>query len=270
MNKTVQMVGLDLIDFLRDAEGEILNPRGEHLNTTDLQETMPLIGQTDSVELLLLPTGRYVVKDGHRRITGARALGWKEIRAEVEVVETVQEDEVLAHMIASDTHQTLKPTHLARAMAKLMLSKRWGIERVAKLRGMKTDVAQLHLDLLQAPESLQRRVDAGEISLSAWKALRDKPKPVQQKAAELEKPTVENVRKLAREEAGRKTQGGVMLDLLNQPTAEHTVVNDVNKLRLAVIAAWGVLTEIERASVESVISDLHRFMSQQEEYADVS
>ena len=99
---------------------------------------------------------------------------------------------------------------------------------------------------------IQKRVDSGDMSLSAWKALRDKPKDVQKRAAELEKPTVENVRKLTRLEDSQ----GIRHDLLDALDTQHNLLSEARSLRAQINTHQGSLTEIEKAKLIELIMSM--------------
>lgn len=253
---------LELIDLAVDDSGP-LNPRGRIGDTTDLQESMRIAGQDRPIEVYAVGD-RFIVIDGHRRITAARALGWKTIRAVIkETVEQIDPVAALVHMLASNVRENFKPSQLGRAIQKLALDKRWGLERSAKLCGLEIDRAQLLVDLVSAPETVQRRVDAGEMSLSAWKVLRDKPPATQEKAANLPKPTVAAVRQSMRE----TKSAGVLAGMLDQMNAEHTLVAQFNEAKSRLMAEWFALSSSEQARVTTLIEGLYSFTHPVEEAA---
>jgi len=249
---------LELIDFAEDAAGALLNPRGRIVDTTDLQDSMRIAGQRDAIEVYA-NGDRYIVCDGHRRITAARALGWDTIRAVVKG-DLSGRDEVslLVDMLATNVRENFKPTALGRAICKVSLDNRWGLERAAKLCGLEVDRAQLLVDLLAAPDAVQRRVDSGEMSLSAWKVLRDKPRETQERAADLPKPTVAAVRQVAREEKS----AGVLTDMLEQMQTEHQLVTALNEAKVRIMAQWFTLGVAEKMRLAAVIEQLYSFTHQ--------
>ncbi len=247
-------IPLDQIRFARDDTGALLNPRGEIHDTTGLQDSVQIAGQEEPIEVFEDGDG-YVVIDGHRRVVMARALGWKTIQAEIKEKPASSSD-LLARMLTSYVREDLKPTARGRAMRRLATEKGWGIERVAKLCGLKVDVAQLYVDLTAAPEAVQRRVDMGDMSLSAFKALRDKPREVQERAASLDRPTVAACKRVAKADASK----GILTDLLDQMQVEHNLAADLGALRTRVMSEWHSLSAGERARIQGLIESLHDFV----------
>jgi ParB/RepB/Spo0J family partition protein len=245
-------LALDLVRFARDEEGDLLNPRGAITDTTDLQESMSIAGQQDSIRVYE-QDDHYIVIDGHRRVTAARALGWDEIEAEVQ---TQDDENLLAKMLASNVRRDFKPTALGHAIKRLTLDQRWPLERTAKLCGLKVDVAMLYVDLTQAPEAVQRRVDSGEMSLTAFKALRDKPVETQEKAAALPKPTVQAVKQAIKADSS----AGILSDMLDQMAVENSLVADLNGFRIRLMAQWHSLSTGEKTRAHTIIEGLHQFV----------
>jgi ParB/RepB/Spo0J family partition protein len=245
---------LDLIRFAEDESGDLLNPRGRITDTTDLQESMGIAGQQDAI-CIYEADGYYIVVDGHRRVTAARALGWQTIDA---VIQQRDDENLLAKMLASNVRRDFKPTALGRAIKKLTLDNRWPIERTAKLCGLKIDVAMLYVDLTCAPDPVQRRVDAGEMSITAFKALRDKPREIQEKAASLPKPTVQAVKQTIKQDSS----AGILTDLLDKMEAENTLAADLNILRTRLMAQWHTFGTAEKTRVQAIVDNIHQFITE--------
>lgn len=246
------------------ASGRLLNPRGAIHDTTSLQNSMALVGQEMPVKAFAgpafnVPEGSYGVVNGHRRITAARALGWQEIDADL-IDAPATEADLLALMIASDVTEPFKPSELGRAMAELAQQHQWGIEKVAAVRGLKAATAQLYIDLAFAPESVQRRVDSGEMSLSAWRILRDKPETVKEAAASLEKPTKRAIRALTQQTPGI----GVFDGILAPSDAEHNLLAQIAALRIKVMGQWGSLTPGEQMKARAALDGIMQFVCEGE------
>lgn len=255
-------IPLDEIDFAMDEAGVLLNPRGKITDTTDLQASMRLVGQRTPVQVYER-NSRYVPIDGHRRITAARAMGWQTINAEI--VETPEgEAKLLEQMLAANVRQEMKATALGRAIQRLAIGHKRGVERVAKICGIDPQRAHLLVDLLNAPESVQRRVDSGEMSIGAFRDLRHKPAEVQEKIAAMPRPTVKAIRAAVKE---KDAPSGLLAGLLDQMAAQdNPAVSKLNEARAALIAGWQALTDSERARVHTLVEAMHQFI-QESDYA---
>jgi len=97
------------------------------------------------------------------------------------------------------------------------------------------------------------------MSLSAWKMLRDKPREVQERAAELDNPTVIRCRIVA-QEAQQTPPGGVMAAMLDQMSAEHTLVAALGEARARLLSEWHKLTEAERTRAAAVVEAMSAFI----------
>jgi ParB/RepB/Spo0J family partition protein len=253
-------IPLEHIRFAEDDDG-LVNPRGSIVDTTDLQASMSLLGQQQAVTVYAVGR-RYVVIDGHRRITAARILGWEVIEAEIQ--ERPAEDELLVKMLASNVRVNFTPTQQGAAIRKLAVTRKWGIERVATACGLDVEDAHLMVDLLDAPEPLRRRVDKGEIALSTWKEIRNKPKSVQEEVAGMEKPTRAAVRQLTK----KKDSAGVLSDMLDELGADNDLLTAVAALKPKLMGGWHALSPVEQIRVATLIGDLNGFIQEQMEAAN--
>lgn len=250
------LLNLDEAEFVRRSDGTLLNPRKRIRDTTDLQNSMatPDIGQVDAI-LVMKHDGKWYVKDGHRRVIAARAMGWTKIKAEP-VAWVDDQVDLLAEMLASRTRQDLLPSELGEAIREVALTPKYGIERAAALNGISIEEAQLYVDLIDAPEKLRKRVDSGEMSLSAWKAVRDKPKALQEAAANLDKPTVAKTKELLRQDK----LAGYTDDMLNALDAENRFITDFNKLCADIMSRWSGMSSNERNRLTAKVESLYRFV----------
>lgn len=247
---------LDEIEFVRRADGTILNPRKRIRDTTDLQNSLsqPNVGQIDPIQVMK-KDGKWWVKDGHRRVMAARALGWTTLRAEP-VAWVDGEVDLLVQMLATRTREDLLWSELGDAIREVALDPKYGIERAAAINGISVADAQLLVDLLSAPDKLRKRVDSKEMSLSAWKAVRDKPKAVQQQAADLEHPTVKATKELVKQDK----LTGFTDAMLNMLDAENRFITEFNKLKADIMSRWGGMSTNERARLTASVETLYRFM----------
>lgn len=222
----------------------VLNPRGKFFETARLQKDMSMNGQRRDAHVLEVD-GKFYLIDGHRRLTAAEALGWKTLRCEIETLPVLPGIEKLVQMMmtADNNHELLRPTQKARGW-KVMVSAGMSAAQCASTHGLKTEVVLLHLELLDAPESVQIRVDTGELSLSAWKKLRNQPKEVQEKVGTLEKPTIENVQKEIRKAkgAGQTT----MFEEAIESVPESDLLASLHACKMLVDQCWPVMEEWQK------------------------
>lgn len=265
-------IELSKIDFEKYADGTAMNPRGEVTDTTDLQASFrqaggETAGQRDPI-IGFWRNDRFVVEDGHRRVTAARVLGWKKIKAEPETAPENEMD-LLMRMLVAQVRQNPKASSLALSYRKLIVDHRTSIERVAALVGSSVEKVQLHIDLLLAPASVIKRVDSGDMSWSAFKALRDAPKSVQEEAAKLEKPTVKNVRQTVRQKKaeGKAQAQNVLSAALSSAAQETPLATQFTTLIRQIRASWGSLSEFEQIKITSAAEDLLDLARQEDEMA---
>lgn len=235
-------VELSLIDFLEDENDDLLNPRGDITDTTDIQDSVSEVGQTKPVTLTRQNGERYWCIGGHRTITALRRMGKKTVRADI--IESSADPILL--MIADNVRRDPPPSKLGTAMRRLIETRHISVTRVARASGMKVEKVKLLIDLSCAPEAIQKRVDKGELALNAWRELRHKPKAVQEKILEMEKPTVRKIRELAHANTDAPM-------FLGQPLAQHALLGEAKALRLRVNQTYTALSEAERVQLLSVI-----------------
>ena len=247
-------IALKKIAFFKKGSGAVLNPRGEVTDTTDLQASMRIGGQRTAIKVHALPDGTYGVVHGHRRTVAARALDWEFIDADI----VDPGLDVLADMLACNVHEDVKPSRLGKALQELAVERKYTLERAAMVAGLKVDKAQLLIDLTIAPESVQRRVDSGEMSLSAWKALRDKPVAVQEQCAAMPKPTVTAVKQAVKQDA----RSGVLTDMLDSLNAENVLARDLNVVMMRLRAGWHGLSQGEKLRVQAIIEGFQEFIQE--------
>ncbi len=252
-------IPLTQIQFARNGDQTLVNPRGRIVNTTDLQASFTQVGQQEPIRVVEVD-GKYLVIDGHRRVAAARALKWELIKAEVEK----SDHDLLVKMLASNVRKNFTPLQLGKAIRRMVVEKQWPVEKVARLCGLKVGKAQLYNDLLDAPEAVQKRVDKGEMSLSAWQTLRDKPTPVQEQAAKLEKPTVRAVRKAVREAAGEQKSQGVLTGMLEKLNPEKSLVSELNGVKRRLQSEWHGMASSEKQRIQHLVEEMAGFVKGEE------
>ena len=250
----IEKIKLSKIRYARE-DGQLINPRGKLVNTTDLQDSMTQVGLQTPIQVVA-KEDHYLVVDGHRRVKAARVLKWKEIDAQI----VADPENLLVRMLASNVRKEFTPSQLGAAIRKLSQDKSWGIERTARLCGLKIDKAGLLIELLDAPEAVQKRVDKGELSLTAWKKLRKQPIATQMAAAKLEKPTIAAVKRLIRSEQ-TESMNSAMIDQL-QPDNKPLLL--ANQLKACLMTCWASLSIGEQTRLEYTIEQLLCFMREGE------
>lgn len=199
-------VELSEIDILYDGSGEKYNPRGTVSNTVTMQRHLEEEGQHDPIQVAIGADGRYKLIDGERRCVAARALGWSKIEAVIVEVDLTDENAVREAMLASDVRENYTYSQRGKTLARMQLDQRYPLSRLMVIGGFASiDEVNLVISLASAPESVQKRVDSGELSLTAWRLLRNQPRQVQVQAANGTKTRVRDVRKVI---AGAKNPEG--------------------------------------------------------------
>lgn len=249
------LLPLSKVKFMRDSFGNLLNPRGEVGDTTGLQSSLEQDGQEEAITVWDLGEGFYGVCSGHRRTVAMRALGCSEILAEIKPM-PLSEAGMIAAMLAANVNAPVKPTMLGHSFKRIMLEKYWTVERVAALMGYKVEDVRLHLDLICASASVQLAVDAGRMSLSAFRELKNKPAVVQDKAAALDRPTVQKVRDLARKEAAPDSQAQPMIGAAFAGLEVNAMIAQARALKMQVFTGWETLGEYERTQLLSIIESI--------------
>jgi ParB-like chromosome segregation protein Spo0J len=210
------MIAISDIGELTDVLGRPINPRGARFTYADVQQsilehgqTTPLIvyeaAESERVRPVYASSesarAAYVLIDGRRRLAALHALGVSHARANV--VSRPESPE--ADMLACFVRQGPKPLPLARALRR-MLDAGHTMRHISRLTALSVELVSLYTSLLDAPEPLQAAVENGTLSIWAWKALRDKPRDVQERALTLKprdgKITVRRVRQYARKALG--------------------------------------------------------------------
>lgn len=164
-------VAIAELKILEDQDGPI-NPAARTRRTTDLQKSMQ-DRLTQDLDPLIEPIvvappngdGRYRLLSGHRRVTAARALGIKELSAVVDAG-----DDLLVTMTAANMHRDLSPMEQVWMMRKLSHAGHTP-QQIRAAFGWDVQGLQLRIDLAQADSKVQRLVDTGKMSWSAFRAI---------------------------------------------------------------------------------------------------
>lgn len=259
-------INLKDIRFITREDGSPLNPRGEIRDTTSLQLSMAKDGQQEPIRVAeaFAPGGagvvlldHYVVLRGHRRVVAARALGWSEIEAEI-----VHDDNILIDMagifrfmLSDFVREDLVPTQVGAAIRDLLGFGATELDASHTL-GLKPDKALLYLSLLDAPPSVQARVDAKDMSMKAYEAIRNLGSEIQERAAALEKPTVKAVRE--EKQKAKAEARGQQVSMVDQmgATVEHALLAELRQVRVSVHRSWSDLGENEKGLAVQILRDL--------------
>ena len=177
-------IRLDEIVVAKDTEGHGLNPRGEHLDTTELQQSMsdPRVGQIEPIVVAHSLGDEYLLLSGHRRVVAARALGWKDIEAVVKELPDTAPNTLRAAMLAAHASEAHDPLRVAGAIRAMLLDgwDKLAVSRVMACQPQKIDIL---LALTDAPKSVQDQVAHGAMTLTAYGALYARPADVQEAVA---------------------------------------------------------------------------------------
>lgn len=194
---------VERIYFYRNEADELLNPRGEVHDTSDLQESMRHGGLRQPVDVYE-DEGIFWVVDGQRRVTAARALKWSTITARL-VSPPKDEKGLLTRMITSFNRKDAPLSKLGASYDRMANEFEVDPARIAALAGKKVDEVKLLMHLARSPEAVQRRVDSGEMSLSTYQEIYRKPQEVQADIAAQEKVDLRAVRKTMKDKNYART-----------------------------------------------------------------
>lgn len=187
-----------MVDQVVDLALELIE-RDSVVDSTKMQRMLSESGQTTPILVYKSSDGpgltRFRVVDGNVRVAAAQAIGWMTIRAEIQP-KPGDSTELLARRLAANAKSGRKATHLATDF-KTLRERGLPLVKIGALVGISPAEVSLYIDLLDAPTSVQDRVNSGDISIWGWKFLRDKPREFQEKAAGIEKPSVRALQRLA-------------------------------------------------------------------------
>jgi ParB family transcriptional regulator, chromosome partitioning protein len=109
--------------------------------------------------------GRFRVHIGERRFRAASLLGWEKIPARViEPAADLEPGELLARQVIENVIRSdLKPIEQARSFRTLLDVHGWSFAKLGKALGYSTGFISQRLKLLELPESVQARVENGEL-----------------------------------------------------------------------------------------------------------
>ena len=114
-----------------------------------------------------LVDGRFVIEDGERRWRAAKPAGLSQLAVIVEE----KPGTVQRQLVLNCQREDLTAGEKAHAIRRLMAETGWNASQVADRLGFSKATVSRLLSLLDLPEPIRGRVDAGEIPLSAASAL---------------------------------------------------------------------------------------------------
>jgi len=183
------------------------NVRGDTRHTEDLQDAIVAVGLVNPLTVYEdNRPGWYQVVSGGRRLSALRSLhrakrvvpGLKFNEIPCRLIDRPEnEEDGLVYMVAANSQRELPHSDIGRALKQLMLGKRWTLVKTASAWGITPAKARIYLELAHADYAIQKRVDAGEISLSAFSKLTSAPPQVMEEAARIDgRITVKKARKM--------------------------------------------------------------------------
>jgi ParB family chromosome partitioning protein len=109
--------------------------------------------------------GVYVVIMGERRWRAARKAGLATLRCIVQDSPETPEELLALQLVENALREDLRPIEQARAYRRLMDANGWSGGRLARELSVDASVVSRVLSLLELPESVQARVDSGELAV---------------------------------------------------------------------------------------------------------
>jgi ParB/RepB/Spo0J family partition protein len=135
-----------------------------------LLESMAQLGLLVAVDLRAQPDGTYQIDEGHRRVAGARRLGWTTIRAVVEPAGEAVHSQDLKAIIINTHRQNLRQLDLARHAHRLLRQSDSTQTQLARLIHISRSSLSRMLKVIQCPDLVTAIEDEG-LEFGAAKAL---------------------------------------------------------------------------------------------------
>lgn len=118
-----------------------------------------------------LVDGRFIIEDGERRWRAAKPAGLSQLAVIVEEKPGTDAGTLERQLVLNCQREDLTSGEKAEAIRRLMAETGWNASQVADRLGFSKATVSRLLSLLDLPEPIRGRVDAGEIPLSAASAL---------------------------------------------------------------------------------------------------
>lgn len=252
---TLEMVVLPIesVQFMEHPDGTPYNPRGVVSDTTDLQETMQIVGQIDPIAVTIPEGGIYYVLHGHRRLTALRQLGEETVRAHIYPVHPWEVESVMQVMASTSATQEIHPLRKGEHILRTCEQLDWSVEQCAAVYGMSIADARLAVQMARETPSMRQRLLSGDISISTYRLrVRNLPPALKDRIVEMDRPTIANVTEFVRRETRTSEQ---QLDALP--------IDGVSELRLALhhIQQAKLGTGIATPEAESLVAQINRALS---------
>jgi hypothetical protein len=201
----VMWVDIEKLEFLTDAEGNLVNLGGDVGDTTPIQASLRVDTTTEKTGLVQPlevteegPSGKHRIKDGARRATAIRQVvgEWNkqlgllkkkgkekhgdeiaELTAKVGVLRRVpcivtggydDVDSIVDRQVAQFTTKQRDPVTMAQALTRLRRNHGWTVGRMSVRLGMPLDKVETILRTLDAPEPVQQKLKTGKMSLGTF------------------------------------------------------------------------------------------------------
>lgn len=249
------------------------NPRGSAHDNTELADSIRLVGLLTPLLVREGDGGWFKVLNGGRRLSALRAL-----RADGAVIPWLDYDEIPCYpastykgldptdadwtvlKVAANLQRPLPPSKVGKAIAEIMVSERWTLERAGKAIGEAPRRAQLLVHLSYEERDVQRKVDSGKMSLSAYAVFRNSRQEAQEAIMDRETVTVVQ----ARTEARRPVDNGQ--DTLDVAVPDSVaILSDLKRMRntlKAHRAHWRDVSSMDTLSAQElfVLEEIHELL----------
>lgn len=174
--EAIQYLPIDAID----CESQIRKTFAEKL-LTGLARSMQELGLQQPIRVRRNGE-RYVVVDGERRLRAARMIRWTTIAVIVEEKDLCPGEITHRQLVALFQRTDCTPSERARGIKQLLDETGWPASEAAAKCGLSSASVTRMLSILDLPESIQERIDAGEIPESAGYLLKQVDDPVKRSA----------------------------------------------------------------------------------------
>lgn len=195
------------------------NPRGDIHDTTGLQGSISLVGLLTPLHVRELVDeagrGEYEVVSGARRLTALKALARDGVPvpnlmySEIPCILVEQDEEdIPALKLAANLHEDLPPSKVGQYFIETLLAEQWTDVKLARAYGVSTARARLFMLLAQADPTVRKKVDSGEMSLTAFKTLSAASPEVQRETVKTDgKVTVAKAKKAVKDSQSKRQDG---------------------------------------------------------------
>ncbi len=139
----------------------------EHFDEEPIAGFAKTIGELGLLQPILVRRdgNEWVLINGEMRLRAAKKAGLTKIRAEVED-SNLTAAQILHRQLVANQHIELLPLEKARAIDRLMRESGWTAIEVAAKLGISSATVSRLLSLLKLPESVQEKIDKGQIPAS--------------------------------------------------------------------------------------------------------